>query len=222
MNLIEQNIVVKCNTQDYKFYFNKTKNATICFLKNYECPWEYHYFNITNNECTDFEVYVPSTAPHIPSTEPYIPSTTPKIPSTTPLIPSTAENIPSTEPFKPSTIIEKNPSTIINSPSTQYINQKTTILINPSTIVSLNNSGICSYNIYITTTCSFDELTEEESYNKIKDEIISTFPSNGQSLLIPTKNNYSFLVRKNQQLIDFEQLFHSFFLELSLFLIWLA
>ena len=209
MNLIEQNIVVKCNTQDYKFYFNKTKNATICFLKNYECPWEYHYFNITNNECTDFEVYVPSTAPHIPSTEPYIPSTIPKIPSTTPLIPSTAENIPSTEPFKPSTVIEKNPSTIINSPSTQYINQKTTILINPSTIISLNNSGICSYNIYISTTCAFDELTEVESYKKIKDEIISTFPSNGQSLSIPTKNDYSFLVRKNQQLIDFEQLFHS-------------
>ena len=56
LNLIEQSKVVECNTQDYKFYFNKTKNATICFLKKFECPWEYHYFNETNNECTDFEV----------------------------------------------------------------------------------------------------------------------------------------------------------------------
>lgn len=253
LNLIEQSKVVECNTQDYKFYFNKTKNATICFLKKFECPWEYHYFNETNNECTDFEVYIPTTISNmpstfsiIPSTIPYIPSTMVIIPSTVPLIPSTILDNPSTIPYIPSTtpnnpstlldiipsteqnipsttpiILENNPSTILIStstqinfqpptqPTTQYPTEKETIFINPPTILPVNNSGICSYNIYLNTTCSFSELTEEESYNKIKDEIITTFPQDGQSLTIETKNNYAFQIRKNQDLINLEQLLKS-------------
>ena len=215
MNIIEQNIVVECNTQDYKFYYNKTKNATICFRKNYECPREYHYFNETNNECTDLEVLVSSTMLIKPSTEFLIPSTLQNI------IPSTLKNIPSTEQIISSTIMEKNPSTIFISSETQtvihaqtqqqtqYPTEKETILINPSIIIHLNNSGICSYNIYLNKTCSFDEITEEESYNKIKNEIITTFPPNGQSISIETKNDYSFQIRKNQKLTNFEQLFQS-------------
>ena len=256
MNLLDEQRIVECDTQDYKYYINKTSNKKICFKKDYECPREYHYLNETNKECTDYNPPLPTTitfpttmittivtqAPTQPPTEkPTEPPTErpstekPTEPPTEP--PSTEKHTepptepPSTEkPTEPPTeppskekhteppteppSTEKLAEPPIEQPSTEKpaepptekptekINKiSTENIILETTYIKPNNSGICSYNIYLNTTCSFHELNQTESYTKIKQELIKTYPSDGQSITINSHGNYSFQVTttKNEE-----------------------
>ena len=101
------------------------------------------------------------------------------------------------EPTEKSTEIQNIKITEkIKEITTQNIIQKSTI---PNT--SNNTSGICSYNIYVNSSCSFENLNQEESYNKIKDELIKTFPPDGQSITIDTDEDSFFQVTntKNEE-----------------------
>ena len=291
MNIIENNIIVKCNTQErYKYYYNKTKKAKICFRYEYNCPKEYSYFNETNNECTDYSPPVPSTIPieieklttEEPNEEPeeesietflaelVVESTEEKIEesieesaeeSTKEITKESTEelkeeskeelkeeskeksNEESTEESSEESIKENKKESVEISiehstekslvKSTEELIKETTeepleesteqsvkestskteeiitsnfISESTDTITIPNTSGICSYNIFLNTTCSFNELNQEESYNKIKQEIITTFPSDGQSISIDTKNGYSFQVTTSKSVIDYLQI----------------
>ena len=75
MNDIENSKIIPCDSEHpYKYYFNETKNATICFKSEYGCPKEYPYLNETTNECIKY--FFPTTIPEVISnTIQIIPST---------------------------------------------------------------------------------------------------------------------------------------------------
>ena len=47
----ETNSLVKCTTENSKFYFDVNRHKRICFQNNYECPSEYSNYNIETREC---------------------------------------------------------------------------------------------------------------------------------------------------------------------------
>ena len=242
MNLLDEQRIVECSTQDYKYYINKTSNKKICFKKDFECPKEYHYFNETNKECTDYNPPLPTTItfpttiittmvtqaptqpptekPTEPPTEPFTtvkPTEPPTIPPTTqkptepPTEPPTTQK-PTEPPTEPLTTQKPTepPTEPATEPSTKQPTEKPTEkiskittenLVLETTYIKQNNSGICSYNIYLNTTCSFQELNQTESYTKIKEELIKTYPSDGKSITINSDKNYSFQVTttKNEE-----------------------
>ena len=53
---------------------------------------------------------------------------------------------------------------------------------------------ICTYTNFLNNLCTFAELNSDESYTKIKEELIQTYPSNGESLIIETNSNSTFQV----------------------------
>ena len=74
---------------------------------------------------------------------------------------------------KPSTIIIEKPSTIINEHPTNTLDNK------------------CSGSI-LSETCK--NLTNQELYQGILEEVLSRFPPNGESVIIPGKKGYKFQV----------------------------
>ena len=112
----------------------------------------------------------------------------------------------------PSTIlttipINTNPSTIITT------FQTTIISFIPSKITTIPNSisnnipytfinGICSYNKLLNNECSFENNNNTEIYNKIKNEIIKTYPLNGESVVIKAEDNYIFQVTTEENEIN--------------------
>ena len=181
----EQNdTLIQCNKTNSKFYFNATSNKTICFKKDYYCPNEYPYLNTSTNECQNLTLptTIPSTIPiTIPITIPTtIPITIPTTISTT--IPIT---IPTTIPITISTTI---PITI---PTTVLTTIPTTIpkIIPPTTFYSK-----CSYNNLLNDKCDLEDYNNTELYDKIKSEIIKSYPPNGQSIVIEGEENYVFQI----------------------------
>ena len=53
----EEKIIIKCNEENSKFYFDKKRNKKICFKFNYNCPNDYSNFNETTNECMPTPYY---------------------------------------------------------------------------------------------------------------------------------------------------------------------
>ena len=158
----EEQKLIKCNNTNSKYYINSTNNKKICFKMTYDCPSDYHYLNISSNECKN---YTPPTT--IISTIPMpifttIPTTIPivmaKILTTIPII------IPSSFP---SSLIEK-----------------------------------CNYNYLVINKCSFGNDNNTEIYNKIKNEIIQTYPTNGESVVIKGKDNYIFQITTDDNEIN--------------------
>ena len=47
----EENVSIKCNSTNSKFYLNTTNNKSICFKESYECPSSYPTYNETLKEC---------------------------------------------------------------------------------------------------------------------------------------------------------------------------
>ena len=43
--------IMKCNSNNSKFYYDIERNKTICFKYDYDCPYGYSNFNQSNNEC---------------------------------------------------------------------------------------------------------------------------------------------------------------------------
>ena len=67
---------------------------------------------------------------------------------------------------------------IIITPETTMIPIQTTIPKISSTITE-RHYNICTYQYYLTYNCSFDNLTNLQILNKLKDEMLRTYPQNG-------------------------------------------
>ena len=183
----EENMLYQCNETNSKFYINLTDSKKICFKSSYECPDEYHYLNSTNNECLNITFPI--------TTIPQIPTTIPTEEMTTIIkIPSTIANIPTTITItEPETTVPKLISTAINEPSTISI-IPTTFIINAGT-TQQNQILICNYEEIL--KCEFQNMTNTEIYQVIKKELISTFPANGEPIVINGTDDYVFQVTTN-------------------------
>ena len=183
----EENMLYQCNETNSKFYINLTDSKKICFKSSYECPEEYHYLNSTNNECLNITFPI--------TTIPQIPTTIPTEEMTTIIkIPSTIANIPTTITItEPETTVPKLISTAINEPSTISI-IPTTFIINAGT-TQQNQILICNYEEIL--KCEFQNMTNTEIYQVIKKELISTFPANGEPIVINGTDDYVFQVTTN-------------------------
>ena len=56
---------------------------------------------------------------------------------------------------------------------------------------------ICTYDELLNEKCSFQNMNNTEIYNKIKKELMSSYPPNGESIVIPGVDNYVFQVTNN-------------------------
>ena len=170
----DQSLLTVCDDTNSKFYINLTDHRKICFKSNLPCPEEYSYYNETSKECLN---YTPPTTiiSSIPEIDTTIFTTIPdnKAESTIPLVPSTIELIPSTIQNIPSTIITTIPKTMPIYPF------------------------ICTYDEFLKEKCSFQNMDNTEIYNKIKKELMSSYPPNGESIVIHGVDNYVFQVTNN-------------------------
>ena len=47
--------LIKCDTVQYKYYYNITdNNKRICFKYDYECPTSYNFLDKSDNECFNY------------------------------------------------------------------------------------------------------------------------------------------------------------------------
>ena len=203
----ENKKLVKCNNTNSKFYINLENNKTICFKNTYKCPFEYPYLNISSNECKN---YIPPTT--IITTIPTTLITT--IPTTlittipTTIITTIATTIITTIL---TTIITTIPTTIITTILTTIIKRNPTIIITsiptlvntriPSTAINTIQNiisktipitfieDICTYNKLVNNECLFENYNYTELYNKIKNEVIKSYPINGESVVINAEDN---------------------------------
>ena len=187
----ERHKLLKCQDVAHKYYFNTSReNKKYCFKYDYECPDIYHYLNTSSNECLD---YTPPTTiiKNIPTTLPkQVPSTLPKIiPTTLPekITTTIPKIIPATLPEKITTTIPKIIPTIRMSSS--FPDVKTSNIISTDSKIIYN----CSY-YTINNSCVFTNLTDEQILNKLKHDIVSTYPIDGASVIINGSKSYSFQV----------------------------
>ena len=180
----EENILNQCNETNSKFYINLTDSKKICFKSIYNCPREYPYLNTTNNECLNLTL--PTT---ILTT---IPTTLPTSISITSVL-TTINNIFSTL-FQDTTIPEVATSIFeVLTTLPKLINIPTTILFNDKS-EETNLIVFCNYQEFLNENCDFKEKTNSEIYQTIKKELISTFPANGESIVINGTDDYVFQV----------------------------
>ena len=80
----------------------------------------------------------------------------------------------------------------------------TSNIIKEITNIQPINQDICSYQSFLNASCKIGESSPEETYNRIKDELIKTYPSNGEDLLIETNrsDNSSFQVTNTVNEMD--------------------
>ena len=116
--------------------------------------------------------------------------------------------IPTTLIEKIHTTIPKVLTTIITPiPTTIFSITPTTILTKPSTIINLIPTTIpikksnCTYGT-LNGICVFLNLTNEEIYSKLKEDIVSTFPLNGTSVIISGPFGYNFQVTNTENEIN--------------------
>ena len=158
--------LVKCDSSNSKFYYNKTDdNKRICFDKLKDCPETYSFLNETNYECLNYTPpfstipIIPTTIPIIPTTIPIIQTTIPIIQTTIPIIPTTIPEIPTTLPI----IITTMPiiTTTIPIISTKIPIIPTTIPVIPTTlpIIPSTNPLILTTEQKIETTILINPTT---------------------------------------------------------------
>ena len=66
--------------------------------------------------------------------------------------------------------------------------------LNYTTNECQNYTTLCLYNKFMNDECSFENNTNSEIYNKIKNELLQTYPSDGGSVVIEGENNYVFQI----------------------------
>ena len=132
----------------------------------------------------------PTTIPKIPTT---ILTTIPKLQTT---IITTIPNIPTTLSKISTTIITTIPNIPTTIPVTTIQNIQTTIITTIQTTEIIYPS-ICTYNEFLNEKCSFKNKSNTEIYEIIKKEIMSSYPPNGESIVIPGIDNYVFQVTNN-------------------------
>ena len=177
--------LLKCQDYPHKFYLNSSEsNKKYCFKFSYDCPDAYPNLNTDINEC----YYTPPPPPPTPTSE--------KVPSTikekeTTNIPEDVDSpAPSTNKEKEATTIPKVIASTIPKriPPTFSQNEMSTIIETSPTII--NN---CSYYTF-EINCIFTNLTNQQILDKLKQELISTYPKNGMSILVNASDSYSFQV----------------------------
>ena len=163
---------------------------------------------------TTIAQYIPSTIIKIPTTVPIAPTTIIKNPTTVPIAPTTINKISSTVPITPSTIVkistiipDLTPTTLPEKMATSIpisllttipINLPTTIIttipeIKKTTIITDHPTIIYDCNYYtVYHHCIFTNLTNEEIFNEIKQQIVTTYPIDEISVLVNGSNSYSF------------------------------
>ena len=125
-------------------------------------------------------------------------TTIPKaIPSTIPTIISTTilTTIPTIKSTFIHTIISTKIPTIIPS-SLITIVSKTSL---PSTILLIDK---CIYGAVITKNCVFDNMTNNDIIDKVKNEVLETYPQDGINIVIPSKDNYAFQLTSSSNEIN--------------------
>ena len=170
----EEQKLLTCEGNDYKYYYNTSRhNKKYCFKSLYECPDVYHYLNTSTNECINYTDPIITILAQTPTIQEAT-STFPKLPTEITQIPTKIPTIPTT--------ITKEETTIITTIPKKMTNMITSI----STIIYNCNY----YTVY--TECIFTNLTNEEIYNKLKKDILSTYPTNGISINLNGSNGYTF------------------------------
>ena len=91
----------------------------------------------------------------------------------------------------PTTITTTIPTTI---PATIPTTILTTIISSIITTNSTITDLLCSYNNLLNNECLLLNYNNEELYEKIKSEIIGTYPANGESVVIEGEENYVFQI----------------------------
>ena len=165
--------IEECKGDNYNYYYNTTDGKRYCFKRSYPCPPPYPYLNETTHECINYSL--PTTIPEIP---------------------------PTTIPENPSTYIEKVPSTItpIITPSTVTPVPKpdTTITVKPEPTVPRER---CTYYLLVEGKCDFSKDTNTEVYEKLKNDVVETYPDGGPSAGVEIKDDLYFqLTTNNNQL----------------------
>ena len=167
---------------------------------------------------------IPTTIHYIPSTILKLPTTTPEIITTNFKMSTNMEEVKSSiievtsnvssipltlENTESETIFPELVSTIINVQSsisiipTTFKETPTTIPKIPTTILlnaektELNQISVCNYQVILNENCDFQNKTNTEIYEIIKNELISSFPSNGVSIVIKGIDNYVFQITNN-------------------------
>ena len=163
--------IEECKGDNYNYYYNTTDGKRYCFKRSYPCPPPYPYLNETTHECINYSL--PTTIPEIP---------------------------PTTIPENPTTYIEKVPSTItpIITPSTVTPVPKpdTTITVKPTV-----PRERCTYNLLVAGKCDFSKDTNTEVYEKLKNDVVETYPDGGHSAGVEIKDDLYFqLTTNNNQL----------------------
>ena len=171
--------LVKCDDGNSNYYINATNNKRICFKNTYNCPDDYPYLNISTHECTNYTVQTT------------IPSTIPTIIFTT--IPTTIFTT------IPTTIFTTIPTTYIKTLS---IDSSIIIFKTISTIIKNNNTvEKCNYNNLLNDECSFQNANTTEIYSKLKNELIKSYSSNGESIVVEAED-YAFHLTTNENEIN--------------------
>ena len=214
--------LIYCNTTSFKFYYNTSRNnETYCFKSSLGCPDIYNSYNEETNECFNYipppttipppipttqEIKAITTFPVIPTTIQVIPTTLPDNPTTIPEMPTTIQTI-TTIPVIPTTIheipttIPENPTTAPVIPTTIQIIPTTNPIITtehfilttfPEIITTTYIEEQCKYGRLINHTSIYSNLTNEEVYQVIKDDIISSYCTQSSSVIIEGSNGNSF------------------------------
>ena len=215
---VEAQELKTCESDSYKYYFNITRdNKRYCFKYSYECPDVYHYLNTTSNECIDYNPPVPSTQPittivtEKPTTIVTEKQTTIVTEKPTTIITEKPTTIVTEKPTtivtekpteKPTTIVTEKPTekptTMITEKPTEKPIEKPTekLTEKPSTIIREIETTIleskCANASLLDETCR--NLTNQDLYKGIKEEILSRFPPDGDSIIYRGKNGYNFQV----------------------------
>ena len=184
--------LVKCNSTNSKYYFNKTdNNKKICFDISKDCPEEYPFLNETTNECMNYTSLI-TTIPIILTTTPVTTTTisTTTLTSILTTIPTTiSKTIPTTSPTTVSNTIPTTvPTTVSNTiPTRVPTTIQTTIPITiPNTILTtIPNFFVTTIHNTILTTIPNSIITT------IPNTIITTIPTNIPSTIqiISNKNS---------------------------------
>ena len=93
-------------------------------------------------------------------------------------------------------------STLINNPITSNLiisSSFTSDIDNSNTIIE---PSTCNYFLLIEKLCSYENYTNSEIYEKLKKEIIPTYPPDGISIIIEGKNNTVFQLTTNKNEIN--------------------
>jgi hypothetical protein len=122
-----------------------------------------------------------------------IPTTlSPKIPTTT--FTTFITTIPKTPTTIPTTIQEIIPTSILTTIPKINI---------PSTTI---NKDKCVYGAVITQNCVFINMTSNAIVNKVKNEVLDTYPQDGIDIVIPAPDNFAFqLTSSSNELTSLEE-----------------